>query len=153
MSGLSLFKRFGKNRRGKDLYGILCLSIVLIFTVGAAGVLWGCSKNGKMPGYEKAWEIVKKEILKDKPENKIVYVYEKILPSGFEIKSWGTTHTVPKEFPEAWFFFIDEQPDANWGHRCKYVFVNIETGKYSVIESTNPPDSMDGMKMIYPPSS
>jgi len=56
-------------------------------------------------------------------------------------------------------FFIDDYPFANWGHSCKYVFVNAQTGNIVVFNKTSPPDVslMDviieqrmGGNLIYP---
>ena len=38
-----------------------------------------------------------------------------------------------------WLFFVDEMPFANWSHPCKYVFVNITSGAYDIINSFSPP--------------
>ena len=40
--------------------------------------------------------------------------------------------------PAEWAFFIDDEPMANWQHRCRYVFVH-ESGRVSVVSSTAPP--------------
>ena len=98
-----------------------------------------------------AWEIVKKNILNDNPGNSIVYRSKDLLNADQEVKSWQQTYTVPKDFKKAWLFFVDDQPDANWGHKCRYIFVDAESGKYQVINSLTPPDSMDDMTKIFPP--
>ena len=99
---------------------------------------------------DRAWEIVKKKILPKDLEGKIIYVSIDLLKAGQSIKSWGHDYKVPENFPQSWFFFVDDQPDANWGHACRYIFVDAGTGKYAVIKASTPPDSMDRMKKIFP---
>lgn len=40
---------------------------------------------------------------------------------------------------ESWLFFIDECPYANWGHRCRYVFIGSDCKKDSVVIRNMPP--------------
>lgn len=99
---------------------------------------------------EQAWEIVKKEILKDTLKDKAVYVSREPLNAKDTIKSWEKTYRVPDDFKHCWFFFVDDQYGANWQHHCRYVFVDVGTGKFEVIESLTPPDTMKDIKQIYP---
>jgi len=41
---------------------------------------------------------------------------------------------------EAWVFFIDDAPMANWAHPCRYVWFEVNTGEYIVIEDSWPPE-------------
>jgi hypothetical protein len=111
--------------------------------------LLGCPPNEKITR-DQAWEIVKKNIFNGNPENCIVYVSQNVMTKGQEIKSWQQVYTVPSNFPGAWFFFVDDQPGANWGHQCRYIFVDADTGKYHIINALTPPDSMEGMIKIFP---
>jgi len=127
------------------------LPIALLLALGLGWTL-GCQSAGKNISKDQAWDIVKKDILKEQPGNRVVYLNNTLLNAGQERKSWGDVHKVPANFRQAWLFFVDDQPDANWGHHCRYVFVDTETGKYHVINSLNPPDSLEGMSQIYPPT-
>ncbi|MCX6582939.1 MAG: hypothetical protein NT166_22410 [Candidatus Aminicenantes bacterium] len=127
------------------------LPIALVLALGLGWTL-GCQSAGKNISKEQAWDIVKKDILKEEPGNRVVYLNNTLLNAGQERKSWGDVHKVPANFRQAWLFFVDDQPDANWGHHCRYVFVDAETGKYHVSNSLNPPDSLEGMSQIYPPT-
>lgn len=40
---------------------------------------------------------------------------------------------------ETWLFFVDECPQANWGHPCQYIFVDMD-GSVSVFVHNMPPD-------------
>lgn len=127
----------------------LPIALVLAMVLG-----WtpACRAAEKAITKDQAWDIVKKDILKDQPGNRVVYLNNMLLNAGQEIKSWGEVHKVPANFRQAWLFFVDDQPDANWGHHCRYIFVDTETGKYHIINSLNPPDSLEGMTKIYPQS-
>ncbi|PIN81950.1 hypothetical protein COV11_00395 [Candidatus Woesearchaeota archaeon CG10_big_fil_rev_8_21_14_0_10_30_7] len=46
---------------------------------------------------------------------------ELILTSGEKIKS---------TYEKFWLGFIDEQPQSKWSHKCKYVFIHGDTGKF-----------------------
>ena len=66
---------------------------------------------------EEAWEIVKENVLKNKTEGVNVYVCDTIT------NPWGCFKTVlgKEKTPtyRAWFFFIDDFPNANWDHPCR----------------------------------
>ncbi|MBN2789357.1 MAG: caspase family protein, partial [Candidatus Delongbacteria bacterium] len=38
-----------------------------------------------------------------------------------------------------WVFFVDDDIYANWGHPCRYIFINKENGDYQIINETLPP--------------
>jgi hypothetical protein len=118
------------------------------------GLIWttACRADEKSINKDQAWDIVKKDIFKEPPGNRVVYLNNLALNANQEIKCWGDVQKVPANFHQAWLFFVDDQPDANWGHQCRYVFVDLKTGKYQVNNSLNPPDSLDGMTKIYPPT-
>lgn len=130
----------------------LYLPLALVLVLGLGWTL-GCQPTEKNIDKDQAWDMVKKEILKEQPGNRVVYLNNQVLNAGQEIKSWGEVHKVPANFRQAWLFFVDDQPDANWGHHCRYIFVDTETGKYHIINSLNPPDSLEGMTQIYPQST
>ncbi|HLP47327.1 MAG TPA: hypothetical protein VK469_15355 [Candidatus Kapabacteria bacterium] len=142
---------FGVKKMGKKscVFFIFSLSLILVLTMAC---LWGCPNGEKKIEKDQAWEIVKKNILKDNPGESIVYLAKDLLDAGQEVKSWQQVYVVPKEFKKAWFFFVDDQPDANWGHQCRYIFVDMETGKYHIINALTPPDTMAGMTQIFPPA-
>jgi|GEM_PF-611207 len=41
--------------------------------------------------------------------------------------------TIQYPYDSNWVFFIDNMPYANWHHSCRYIFVNSETGEYSIV--------------------
>ena len=99
---------------------------------------------------ERAWALVKKEVLHGEVKDKKVYISREPLQAGEGIKSWKEVYHVPRDFPSAWLVFIDDQPEANWEHPCRYVFVNSRSGKHQIIESQPPPTRIDRMIRIFP---
>lgn len=45
---------------------------------------------------------------------------------------------ISNPYSSSWVFFIDDIPNANWNHDCRYVFVDCETGNYEVLNETEP---------------
>lgn len=127
--------------------GFLTLSLLLILIFLSSGIAIAEAQ----PDSEKAWETVKSNILKSGLSNKVIFRSKEPLKGGQEIKCWDRIIKVPAHFEQAWFFFVDDQPMANWGHKCRYIFVDTKTYKYHVIDSTSPPNSLDDMYQIYPP--
>lgn len=67
-----------------------------------------------------------------------IYMANNALGIGDTIQLLGSRIIMPPQ-DSCWMFFVDEMPLANWGHPCKYVFVNISSGKCDIIESKSPP--------------
>lgn len=49
--------------------------------------------------------------------------------------------TIYCSYPQAWAFFIDDAPPCLWAHACRYVFVNIENGEYTIHQKTIHPQN------------
>jgi hypothetical protein len=60
-----------------------------------------------------------------------------------ELARGGTTLSYPQQTlnvpSDALVAFIDQQPTANWGHVCRYVLVELSTGRTSSWEARFPP--------------
>jgi hypothetical protein len=128
-----------------DILNKICFTLVLFLMTG---VVPACAPGEKNIDKERAREIVKKEILNDNPGGKEIYMAVDLLTAGEAVKSWNQVYKVPGDFRQAWFFFVDDQPGANWGHACRYIFVDADNGKYKILKSLTPPDSMDRMEKI-----
>ena len=113
------------------------------------GSMYAASENACIDK-DQAWKIVKEKILAKEQKDKVVYVSSDLLKTGQAVKSWENEYKVPPGFQSAWLFFIDDQPEANWQHACRYIFVDAVSGKYTIIKALTPPDSMDEMKKIFP---
>jgi hypothetical protein len=69
-------------------------------------------------------------------ESSVVYLDKRVLPAG------GVVRVGAEEMRTAWpavMAFVDLEPRANWGHDCRYVLVNAETGELQAIEARMPP--------------
>lgn len=75
-----------------------------------------------------------------------MYVVDEIKKADSSIKLLSSQLTTPSY--DSWVFFIDDNPLANWGHSCRYVFVNTETGKIEVKTSNMPPFSENLIPII-----
>ncbi len=96
-------------------------------------------------------ELLVAGALPEGPEGRTVYVSERSLAGGSVISSWGTDVVVPVSFDQAWFYFVDDLPGANWEHSCRYIFVDIESGGYEISSRKTPPDDIDRMRRLFPP--
>ena len=91
----------------------------------------------------RAWEIVKNDILKGNLQDINVFVSKSVISANSPIKTIYHDEKSP-DF-DAWFFFIDDNPFASWTHPCRYIFVNIKDGTYIILNKQLPPlfDQMD----------
>lgn len=123
----------------KRLHVFLFLFVVL----GLAACSDESENNGYSDGVsiskDAAYELVKKQV-SDKPLNEIdIYVTPDMLPANTQVTTMSEEFTSPDS--ESWLFFIDEIPlIANWGHPCKYIFVDA-FGNVTVHEKTMPPSA------------
>jgi hypothetical protein len=124
----------------------LSFTLVILLFIG----LTYAAVEKKSIDKDQAWKIVKEKILAKEQKDKIVYVSIDLLKPGQAVKSWGQNYQVPGDFQQAWLFFIDDQPEANWQHACRYIFVDAGSGKYTITKALTPPDSMENMKKIFP---
>ncbi len=126
-------------------YSLLCLAILAMLATSPS-----CTAAFPQIDREAAWEKVHQELLSGDPGVVVVYLAGEPFAGGSEIGSWIESITVPSEFESAWFFFIDDAPDANWEHPCRYVFVEVETGAIGIISGSTPPDTLIDMERLYP---
>jgi hypothetical protein len=82
-------------------------------------------------------------------KSSVVYLDKRVLPKGAiaEIDRKGIRMSRP-----AVIVFIDLQPEANWGHDCRYLLIDSETGKLRSINGRFPPflgGVSDTLKVIW----
>lgn len=127
----------------KNLRTILCL----LFTICLAA----CSDEndiqftkGDIPR-DIAYQLALKELnvsLKDVD----IWATKEKLPANTKMEILYFELTSPAT--ESWLFFVDEVPFANWGHDCRYVFVDMN-GKVSIYKESMPPNfGQYGMERI-----
>jgi hypothetical protein len=87
-------------------------------------------------------EQAKKEVVTKLFEGKIgkraFYVNPKVISKGTKIATWKEPAKLTVD-NDSWFFFVDEQPGANWEHNAKYVLVNKASGAVKSISAKTPP--------------
>jgi hypothetical protein len=86
---------------------ILSLILSLLCTFAYADTVCKISQ-------EKAWEIVKQDVLGNKYENINVYVSTSVIFAKTQIKTLGKDEVSPDT--NSWLFFIDDIPYGNWSH-------------------------------------
>lgn len=126
----------------------------LLIALFFAACFVSCSNDDDAPSskkmelsWEQAYELVKKN-LKGLSLNEVsISVYNEVLPPKTEIKraTWREPLITPAT--ESWMFFVDEDPFANWGHECRYIFVDARH-HVSVVKDGMPPSMPDDRKWI-----
>lgn len=95
-----------------------------------------------------AYNLVLSTLSPNKADTVEIFAYKQLIPAKTSISAGTSTIISPDQ--DAWLFFVNETPRANWGHPCYYIFVcankeikNIEANFYP----TNPSlMEMDQMK-------
>ena len=82
-----------------------------------------------------AYELALKE-LNVSLKNVDIWATKEKLPANTTMEAGASIITSPGT--ESWLFFVDEDPLANWGHDCRYVFVDMN-GKISSYKKSMPP--------------
>ena len=78
----------------------------------------------------RAWQIVREQVLHNQLDNVIVYVSNDTIQPWTIIGAYYDSYQSPDY--ASWLFFIDDIPNGNWSHPCRYVYVNVVDGKYEV---------------------
>jgi hypothetical protein len=76
------------------------------------------------------------ELSADERDRSVVYVDELVLPAGATVEVDGRTVELRRPSVVA---FVDLEPEANWGHRCRYLVVDAETGEVDSLDAHMPP--------------
>nr|WP_319493978.1 C13 family peptidase [uncultured Desulfobacter sp.] len=120
-----MLKRIGK---------AAALAAALVFALGINGYSAELSLN-------QAKTKMVATLYKGEVGKRALYADSKLKLKGAKIASWRTPDQV-KVSEESWFFFVDEQPGANWEHDAKYVLVNKKTGAIETMPVKTPPRDM-----------
>ena len=80
---------------------------------------------------DEAFKIIKQKGLVDTLKN-TVKASQQILQSKTSLQFMDVSIMSPD--CESWFFLIDLQPSAEWGHPCKYVFVNTKNASLIIFD-------------------
>jgi Peptidase C13 family len=78
------------------------------------------------------------ELYKGNIGDRGLYGHPVLMRKGTKIASWREPAKVVVD-NDSWFFFVDEQPRANWEHKAQYVLVNKISGVVKAIPAQTPP--------------
>ena len=100
---------------------------------------------------ESAYQFLTTTILNNDWEDKEIFVSTAIISENTNIPTKDTFVTSPSY--KSWFFFVDEDPEAEWWHSCKYVFIN-SNNNFTVVNMLSPPNltGMTALNSILPNS-
>jgi hypothetical protein len=128
----------------------MSLLLVTVFALWlSAGSCTYAKKPAKAATAEQAFALAKNRIASGSFQQHNVFISNEPISGGSSIPTWGKNIKVPSGYDLAWFLFVDDQPDANWEHACRYFFVSVETGRFAVVPAKTPPDNWSDMKKIH----
>jgi hypothetical protein len=127
------------------------MPVTMTAPIGAAllASLLGCTASQPANTTERAkggstaqltWEQVAQRALKPLSDQErrgaAVYLDERELPPGSTLKVDQKEIPVPRTSAVA---FVDQDPQANWGHACRYLLIDLESGNMQSIDAQFPP--------------
>jgi hypothetical protein len=86
-----------------------------------------------------AVDLVMENVIKEDSVNFNVLIYPELI-HGSEYKL-SNFHSLHSPYDNAWLFFIDMVPKAQWDHDCKYLFVDQQKGEITEIKHRIPPNN------------
>jgi hypothetical protein len=86
--------------------------------------------------FEQCASILKDHLNLDELNHGAAYAAEAPIPVGERLRFSRIMIDVP--WP-AHLGFVDREPQANWGHPCRYILINRETGELASFEARFPP--------------
>ena len=114
--------------------------------------LMACSKDDIQNGRDNisrddAYQLVQKRLNMSLEDVDIWVSKERILAKSSNLSSSSLNVSSPDS--DSWLFFIDELPMGNWGHDCKYLFVDMD-GTVSEFSDILPPygEVWEAMELI-----
>jgi hypothetical protein len=118
-----------------------------VFVIAIGLLLAGACHS--TPGSDQALLArLEQEILGQPLAGKVVYLSRKTLHGGDVVPAWRFRHTVPADFGVTTFVFVDEQPDANWEHAARFIFIDQASGRFRVVPVRTAPDDLASMQRL-----
>jgi hypothetical protein len=81
---------------------------------------------------EHAIDSIKNHVLSDELNHLDLYLSIAV-KAGQNGLLLAYNQTIPYPYDSNWIFFVDDVPYANWHHSCRYIFMNSETGEYTIV--------------------
>jgi hypothetical protein len=111
---------------------IVAVVLLACVAVGAANAQ---GRRGLMTWDEVAAKAVA-QLSADERKGGVLYVDQHELPAGSTLAIDGREVAVRRPSAMA---FVDRVPQANWGHSCRYLLIDLESGQVESIEAQSPP--------------
>lgn len=89
------------------------------------------------------------ELFKGDLGRRALFANPTVLKSGRSIRGWRPPDALKAE-EDAWFFFVDEFPGANWEHPAHYIVVNQRTGATRSFKAKTPPRQLETFRAMSP---
>ncbi|MCK9156803.1 MAG: T9SS type A sorting domain-containing protein, partial [Paludibacteraceae bacterium] len=105
----------------------ICICLLCLAAEGFAAVT-------QSTAHQKAYQYIKNAGLKSE------YVFLSKKAKTNTINILGGSKKVLSE--DCWCFFLDENPNANWGHQCKYIYVSVANGNVKSSIAQMPPENL-----------
>lgn len=136
----------GNNLRHRLIY------LALIFLVSlSANATAAASDQGAIGTLEQAYNWLVAQRLGGSTQGLRVYALPQAVQGPVSVQNWKTSFVLGHG--AGWLFFIDDNPQANWEHKCRFVFVGAD-GAFQEQGSTTPPQQMNiFQEMTTPPEA
>lgn len=157
--------RSGKTKREKRWGFFSAVAAFMLLGISTAGFSADPERPVKVPplgikpgavqpvvaklNLEQAQKVMITQIYQGKIGNRGLFAHPVLKPAGARIGTWADPNKVVIS-KDSWFFFVDEQPGANWEHQASYIVVEQETGRAQRIPVMTPPEEVLAMKALNP---
>lgn len=96
-----------------------------------------------------AKKLLVSKLLDGEIGKRAIYARAMLLKRGVKIATWLDPEKMTVE-DESWFFFIDDNPKAEWFHAARLVLIKRKTGKIIVKKVMTPPKKIREMQPMNP---
>lgn len=100
-------------------------------------LLWTAQAAAAVDGLDAAYRITVEGPLGGDRAGRRIFGLPRMTTPNMVVQGWRSQVTLP-ETP-GFLLFVDDEPDANWEHPARLVFVNAEDGVFTVYDIRTPP--------------
>jgi hypothetical protein len=115
---------------------ILVAVLLACAAVTAANVLASAQARREPMTWDEVAERALAQLTAEERQSGVLYLDRRELPAGSTLEIDG--RETPIRRPSA-MAFVDRVPQANWGHSCRYMLIDLESGHIESIEAQFPP--------------
>ena len=124
---------------------VFSYSLALVFLLA----LPASSNAAEIASLDQAYSHLVAQYLGGSVQGVRVYAQPQTAQGPMAVENWKASLSLGSG--AGWLFFIDDNPQANWEHGCRFVFVGAD-GAFQAKNSTTPPKRMDlFQEMTTPP--